>query len=254
MYSKITFLPLAVVLFINSFTLSAEDFFYPRNTAVRYQKHDESAQTELAEEKIIIEESSLILEKDFYITEISDSLFSKMWKKSFKENCTIPRSELRYLHVLHKTLDGSEKEGELVCNAKIAEVLLGIFKDLYVANYPIEKIRLIDEYDADDEKSMSDNNSSCFNFRFISHTTVVSKHGLGLAVDINPLYNPYYKMVNGKPNVEPANSTPYLDRSKNFPYKIDHEDLAYKLFTSRGFEWGGDWNTAKDWQHFEIRD
>ena len=192
------------------------------------------------------------LDSSFYITEISDALFAKMWGKSYKENCTIPRAELRYLHILHKTLDGGTREGELVCNVKIADRLLEIFKKLYAAGYPIEKIRLIDEYDADDEKSMSDNNSSCFNFRFISHTTVVSKHGQGLAVDINPRYNPYYKLVKGKPNIEPFNGTAYLDRSKNFPYKIDHNDLVYKLFTEAGFEWGGDWQGVKDWQHFEM--
>ena len=192
------------------------------------------------------------LESSFYISDISDELFAKMQGKSYKENCTIPRTDLRYLHLLHKTLDGGSCEGELVCNKKIAEKLLSIFKELYRAGYPIEKIRLIDEYDADDERSMSDNNSSCFNFRFISHTTVVSKHGAGLAVDINPRYNPYYKTVKGKPNVEPFNGAAYLDRSKNFPYKIDHNDLVYKLFTEAGFEWGGDWQGVKDWQHFEM--
>ena len=192
------------------------------------------------------------LESSFYISDISDELFAKMQGKSYKENCTIPRTDLRYLHLLHKTLDGATREGELVCNKKIAEKLLSIFKELYCAGYPIEKIRLIDEYDADDERSMSDNNSSCFNFRFISHTTVVSKHGQGLAVDINPRYNPYYKLVKGKPNIEPFNGTAYLDRSKNFPYKIDHNDLVYKLFTEAGFEWGGDWQGVKDWQHFEM--
>ena len=171
--------------------------------------------------------------------------------KSFKENCTVTKSELRHLRLLHKTLDGSTKEGELVCNFKIAQKLLDIFKELYRAGYPIEKIRLVDEYDADDERSMSDNNSSCFNFRFISFTKVVSKHGAGLAVDINPRYNPYYKLVKGRPNVEPANGADYIDRSKKFHYKIDHNDLAYKLFTKAGFEWGGDWTSAKDWQHFE---
>ena len=192
------------------------------------------------------------LESSFYVCEISDELFEKMWLKSYKKDCTLPRSELRYLHLLHKTLDGTTKEGELVCNVKIADILIQIFKELYRAAYPIEKIRLIDEYDADDESSMSDNNSSCFNFRFISHTTTVSMHGQGLAVDINPLYNPYYKTVNGKPNVEPFNGAAYLNRNKNFPYKIDHDDLAYRLFTKAGFEWGGDWKKVKDWQHFEY--
>ena len=201
-------------------------------------------------EKIELNEDDL-LNKDFYISQISDSLFEKMKGKSFKEDCTIPRESLRYLHVLHKDLNGKTLEGELVCNEKIAETVLDIFKELYEAAYPIEKIRLIDEYNADDEQSMSDNNSSCFNFRFISFTTKVSKHGAGLAIDINPLYNPYVKKVRGKTNIEPANGAEYTDRTADFPYKIDREDLAYRLFTSRGFEWGGDWTDRKDYQHFE---
>lgn len=191
------------------------------------------------------------LESNFYITEINDELLQKMKGKSYKNNCTIPVSDLRYLHVLHKTSDGLELEGELVCNKIIAQKLLDIFKELYKASYPIEKIRLIDEYNADDEKSMADNNSSCFNFRFISYTQIVSKHGAGLAVDINPLYNPYVKTVAGKLSIEPANSKPYINRKNSFPYKIDHNNLAYKLFTTAGFEWGGDWTDCKDYQHFE---
>ncbi len=212
-----------------------------------------SVKAETAFQKIELDMNNE-LEAAFYVSEISDELFAKMWGKSFKENCTLPRSELRYLHLLHKNLDGTTKEGELVCNKKIADILIQIFKELYEASYPIEKIRLIDEYDADDETSMRDNNSSCFNFRFISHTTTVSMHGQGLAIDINPRYNPYYKIVNGKPNIEPFNGAAYLDRSKDFPYKIDHNDLAFRLFTKSGFEWGGDWKNVKDYQHFEFVD
>ena len=129
--------------------------------------------------------------------------------------------------------------------------MLAIFEELYQAEYPIEKVELVDAYNADDEESMSHNNSSAFNFRFISHTTKISKHGLGMAVDINTLYNPYVKTVDGKLSIEPANATAYVDRSKDFPYKIDHDDLCYKLFTKYGFTWGGDWTHSKDYQHFE---
>ena len=125
---------------------------------------------------------------------------------------------------------------------------------LYEAGYQLEKVRLVDEYDADDETSMRDNNSSSFNFRFISHTTKISKHGLGLAVDINTLYNPYTKVVDGKRILEPATAGDYVDRTRDFPHKIDHEDLCFKLFTEHGFEWGGDWTSAKDYQHFEVPD
>ena len=190
-------------------------------------------------------------DSQFYITEITDELFAKMQGKSYKDNCTVPREDLRYLHVLHKDLNGETKEGEMVVNQFIAEDVLEILKELYKADYPIEKIRLIDEYDASDEMSMRDNNSSSFNFRFVPHTTKISKHGKGMAIDINTLYNPYTPRVNGKISVEPANATPYVDREQDFPHKIDHNDLCYKLFTEHGFTWGGDWINSKDYQHFE---
>ena len=191
-------------------------------------------------------------EDAFYIAPISDEIFARIEGKSFKEDCTLPREDLRYLHVLHVDLNGETREGEMIVNRHIAEDVLEILRELYEAEYPIEKIRLVDEYDADDELSMEDNNSSSFNFRFISHTTRVSKHGLGLAVDINTLYNPYTKIVDGVRIVEPVTGEPYLDREADFPCKIDHEDLCYRLFTEHGFEWGGDWEDRKDYQHFEI--
>ena len=190
----------------------------------------------------------------FYISKIDDEIFSRIKGKSYKDNCPLSLDDLRYVHVLHKDFNGETQEGELICNAYIAADLTDIFMKLYNAGYQIEKIRLVDEYDADDESSMRDNNSSCFNFRFISHTKVISKHGLGLAVDINTLYNPYTKVVDGKRILEPATAGAYVDRSKNFPHKIDENDLCYKLFTEHGFEWGGSWKSEKDYQHFEVSD
>ena len=189
--------------------------------------------------------------EQFYISEIPDDIFEKMQGKSYKADCTLPRENLRYIHVLHVGFDNQVHEGELVVNKDIADDVLEIFKELYESGYQIEKVRLVDEYDADDEASMSDNNSSAFNFRFISHTTKISKHGMGMAVDINTLYNPYVKTVDGELSIEPANAADYVDRSKDFSHKIDHDDLCYKLFTEHGFEWGGDWTHSKDYQHFE---
>ena len=194
----------------------------------------------------------MIAEEAFYIEPISDEIFTRIEGRSFKPDCILPREDLRYLHVLHKDLEGKTHEGEMIVNRHIAEDVLDILRKLYEADYPIEKIRLVDEYDASDEASMADNNSSSFNFRFVSYTTTVSKHGLGLAVDINTLYNPYVKTVNGRLSIEPANAGPYVDRTKDFPYKIDENDLCYQLFTEKGFFWGGHWNNSKDYQHFEI--
>ncbi|MBR4720077.1 MAG: M15 family metallopeptidase [Lachnospiraceae bacterium] len=190
--------------------------------------------------------------ESFYITEIDGDIFARIYGKSFKEDCTLPREDLRYLHVLHRDINGTEHEGEMIVNTHIAEDVLEIFKDLYENGYPIEKIRLVDEYDADDDLSMEDNNSSCFNFRFVPRTKNISKHGRGLAVDINPLYNPYITTVEGKRNVDPAGGEPYADRDAQFDYKIEKGDLCYNLFIEHGFKWGGEWKNSKDYQHFEV--
>ena len=159
---------------------------------------------------------------------------------------------MRYLKVLHVGFDGETHTGELVVNRLIADDVLDIFKQLYEAGYEIEKIRLIDEYDADDEKSMSDNNSSAFNFRYISYSTKLSKHALGLAIDINPFYNPYITYnKDGSEKVSPANASTYADRAASFPYKIDENDLCYQLFKEHGFTLGWHWNSRKDYQHFQ---
>lgn len=96
--------------------------------------------------------------EQFYISEIPDDIFEKMQGKSYKADCTLPRENLRYIHVLHVGFDNQVHEGELVVNKDIADDVLEIFKELYESGYQIEKVRLVDEYDADDEASMSDNN------------------------------------------------------------------------------------------------
>lgn len=189
---------------------------------------------------------------DFPIYPLDGETMARIKGRSYPEDCPVPPEELRLLRVLHRDLFGKTKIGELITNVRIAPMLVDIFAQLYEYGYPIEKIRLIDEYDADDERSMRDNNSSCFNFRFISHTRTVSRHGYGLAIDINPLYNPYVKNVEGKRIIEPATAEPYLRRDGNFPYKITDGDLCCRLFLERGFMWGGHWTDRKDYQHFEF--
>ncbi len=187
----------------------------------------------------------------FTIDTISDEVFARMQGRSFPEGCTIKRSDLRYLRVLHRNADDSICQGEMVCNKAIAEDLIDIFRKLYEAHYPIERMRLIDDYDADDEASMNDNNSSCFCYRVVDGTKKLSNHARGLAVDINTRYNPYVRQRNGRWLISPEKGKPYADRSKRFQYKIVEGDLCHRLFLEHGFKWGGSWQTMKDYQHFE---
>ena len=191
------------------------------------------------------------MEQFFYKEELSDEVFARMDGVSYPQNAQIGRDELRYLRVLHTGFDGKTHIGELVVNQKIADDVLEIMKELYENHYPIEKMLLIDEYGADDETSMSDNNTSAFNYRTIAGTNRLSKHGQGLAVDINPRYNPCVRTKNGITTVEPQNGSTYVDRNADFSYKITEGDLCLQLFSEYGFTWGGSWNSVKDYQHFE---
>ena len=156
------------------------------------------------------------------------------------------------LTIKHIDAEGVTHEGVLICAHAIADDLRDIFAELYKAKYPIERIRPISEYGNDDERSMQANNTSCYCYRTISGTTRLSKHGLGMAVDINPLYNPCVShRKDGTMKVEPSTGLPYVNRKKNFKYKITKRDLCYRLFIQHGFSWGGDWKSKKDYQHFE---
>ena len=199
-----------------------------------------------------VQVDSMGVDNCFRIDTIGDALFSRISGKSFAVNCSMKRSDLRYLRLLHRNALGQTLTGEMICNRSIADDLLTIFRQLYEASYPIERMVLIDDYDADDEASMADNNSSCFCFRTVAGTTKLSKHAMGLAVDINTLYNPYVRHSrNGSLLISPAAGQRYADRRVDSPYKIVEGDLCHRLFLQHGFIWGGSWKTMKDYQHFE---
>lgn len=189
----------------------------------------------------------------FFASEIPEEVFARMDGVSYVENEHIALSELRYLRMLYRGFDGEAHVGEMVVNAQIAQTVLEIFRHLYDQDYPIEKMRLIDDYGGDDDASCLDNNTSGFNYRVVEGSAHLSRHAYGMAIDINPFYNPYVTYENGVEHISPPGSGPYADRSADFPYKIGGEgDLCLELFKERGFTWGGNWRTLKDYQHFQI--
>lgn len=185
---------------------------------------------------------------------VPDSVFERMEGKSFPKDCKIKRKDLNYIKIKHYGFDGEVHVGELIVNKKIAQAVGSIFADLFDAKYPIEKIRLIDEYDANDNASMKDNNTSAFCYRTIAGRKKLSKHALGLAIDINPLYNPCvtYNEDGSIKKVEPEEGRPYIERDADDYRRITKDSDIFKLFKSHGFKWGGDWGNPKDYQHFEY--
>ena len=172
---------------------------------------------------------------------------ARMRGVSYPDDAEVKLSDLRYLRLSYVDFNGDDQVGELVCNKAVAGDLVAIFKALYDARYPIRSIRLIDDFDGDDEASMAADNTSCFNYRRKTGMRELSKHARGLAVDINPFENPYVRPS----RVRPAGASAFADRTKDFPHKIDKNDLCYKLFREHGFSWGGSWRSVKDYQHFE---
>lgn len=188
----------------------------------------------------------------FTSVEMPDSIWTRMLGRSYPQGCEVPRSDLRYLELSYVDFEGHEHLGQMVCNKHIADDLIYIFRRLYEARYPIASMRLIDDYGADDARSMAANNTSCFCYRRVAGSTALSKHSRGMAVDVNPLYNPCVYVRSGR--VLPPEGRAYAhgrDRRKDIPGKIDTADLCYRLFVSRGFRWGGAWRSLKDYQHFE---
>ncbi len=191
------------------------------------------------------------LAKGFYYIKLNDELKARITGFSYPKDdkdCLISYDDLRYIKLLHYDFTGSVHEGELIVNARLADEVMEIFFKLYQAKYPLASVRLVDDYGerADDNLSMAANNTSAFNYRYVSGTTTLSRHSYGAAIDINPLFNPYIV----KDKVSPVNAADYVDRSRDFAGKIDHDDLCYKLMTGHGWKWGGDWSGDKDYQHF----
>ena len=196
-------------------------------------------------------EDAVIYAEGFNYEPIYDEIYERIKNVSYPEGCEIKLEDLRYCRIMYVDFDGNTQNGELICSKAIADDIMEIFYELYQNDYQIESIRLIDDFDGDDNAAMEANNTSCFNYRTIGNSKKLSNHAKGLAIDINPLYNPQVKYANGKKQINPESGKEYADRSASFPYKIDSEDLAYKLFKEHGFTWGGNWNSSKDYQHFE---
>lgn len=194
-----------------------------------------------------------VYKEGFHSAILPEYIREKMIGVSYQDNPDISLDELRYVHIIHYDFQGQIQEGELIVNQKIAYPVMRAFYQLYKWEYPIESVRLIDEFDGDDELSMEANNSSAFNYRTVGGRQELSRHALGMAVDINPKMNPYVR----EDGYFPKNAGEYLERDpekctgEHRDKMIHKKDIAYKIFKRNGFSWGGDWETAKDYQHFE---
>lgn len=194
-----------------------------------------------------------LVESCFTVAPIPDHVYSRMNGLSYQDNEKVPIGDLSYIRVLHYTQNGTRRIGEMVLNKLIAEDVKDIMRSLYDAQYPIERMVLVDNYNADDSLALADNNSYGFNFRGANVKNLTAR-ALGRAVNINPVYNPYVSVAeNGAMTVSPKKGIAYANRDELSAMMISEADLCYQLFTAHGFTWGGSWGTTKNYMYFEKK-
>ncbi|HEY4244335.1 MAG TPA: M15 family metallopeptidase [Kofleriaceae bacterium] len=155
---------------------------------------------------------------------------------------------LVYAQLDHVSFDGVAA-GELVVAAALADRTRALFARLWRLGFPIRQLRLVDDYGADDERSMAADNSSAFNFRVIAGTQDLSQHALGRAIDLNPVENPWRR----PDRIAPDAGRAFADRRDVRPGMIVRPGPVVAALDEQGWEWGGDWRHAFDDHHVVIR-
>jgi hypothetical protein len=155
------------------------------------------------------------------------------------------RVELELVNVEYFSSDNILHRGQLVIHKKLAGEIKKIFSIIKEKKFPVSKVIPIVKYNWSDDNSMKDNNTSAFNYRLVAGTNRISNHSYGQAIDINPFQNPHIK--NGVFSPKGSNY------SIQTPGTIYSEHFLVEEFKKLGWEWGGDWTSIKDYQHFEKK-
>ena len=179
------------------------------------------------------------------VAPIDDGTAARM-TASWRPGCPVPLSDLRLVKLTHWGFDGQARPGELVVHRDVAARILGVFAALYEARFPIQQVRLVDEFEGDDDRSMAANNTSAFNCRRVAGTSRWSHHAFGRAIDVNPVQNPYVRSAG---DVRPPEGRPYIRRDPNVPGLITANGPVVAAFARIGWPWGGHWRSP-DYQHF----
>jgi hypothetical protein len=190
------------------------------------------------------------------ISPIPPSLAGEMRGTTWRPGCPVPLSELRLLRFNYVGFDGEIKRGPMVVNASVAEDVLSVFERLFETEFPIKRVGLAREFKEsrlEEDPHTRRSVTASFNCRVVvtpaGAGTTFSQHSYGLAVDINPVQNPY---VSSDGWVRNKFARPYVDRSGDLVGMIHDGDLVVRSFAAIGWEWGGHWSTGKDYMHFSL--
>lgn len=181
---------------------------------------------------------------------VPDEIWRNMQGKSWRAELPCPqKNELALLQIPYVDFQGNTQIGPMIVAKSVAARVAAIFQEIYDSKkFRIYRIALIDEYQGDDDKSMEANNTSAFNCR-TTDRGAMSRHASGMAVDINPIQNPYREGALTSPEAGRAYDQPYKRRS-DIVGIILKGGVVTRAFARRGWSWGGNWKNAVDYQHF----
>lgn len=182
------------------------------------------------------------------VTDVDDALAARM-TASWRPGCPVPLDQLRRVTVAHWDFDLAVRTGELVVHADAAVAIVEVFRALYEARFPVQQIRLVDDFGGDDNRSMAANNTSAFNCRPATGSNRWSEHAYGRAIDINPIQNPY---VTASGAVLPPEGAAHVERDPATPGLIAADGRVVAAFDAVGWHWGGRWVSGRDYQHFSA--
>jgi len=188
------------------------------------------------------------------VSALPADLEAKMRGTTWHPGCPVAIGRLRLLTLRYWGFDRRVREGRMVVNASVAGGVVSVFRQLFDARFPIDQMHLAvkyrpNHYDPNDDRDYT----AGFNCRPVVTArgagTTWSQHAYGLAIDINPIENPY---VTADGYVRNNNARPFRDRSLHEPGMIHPEDTVVQAFASIGWQWGGYWSGDKDYMHFSL--
>src|SRR5438094_7615449 len=158
---------------------------------------------------------------------------------SWHRGCPVAPSALRRLHLTYWGFDRRPHTGALVLNRDAVADVTHVFARLYAARFPIRRMRSIDAYGGNDERSLAADNTAGFNCRYAiaPGPRRWSAHAYGEAIDVNPVENPYLE----RGRVHPRAGQAYLDRTNVRPGMAVRGGLLVRAFAVVGWKWGGRW-------------
>ena len=174
---------------------------------------------------------------------------------SWRPGCPVGLSDLRVLTVRHWDFEGRVREGQLVVNREYAAPLATVFRKLYRLKFPIRHMRLAHMYGPRRARPADGDITGSFRCRQSVPSPCVggsasgrwSNHAYGLAIDLNPVENPY---VGCGMSRDPA-ARRFLDRSRLRKGMVT--PAVVRAFRSIGWGWGGAWTgDTKDYMHFSV--